>query len=90
MCFHYGKYGHKDVDCPSKIPTGENVEVAGNMQDASNGPPIHRPEVTEEFSPWILVQRQRRKLRSMPWNENQNPVNHGEFGGNQKSGLQGS
>lgn len=58
MCFHCGKYRHKDVNCPTRSQTGENVEAVENMQVAGNDPPIHQLEVTKEFGPWMLAQQQ--------------------------------
>lgn len=92
VCFRCGKYGHKEEDYP-KSREDDTDDVEGKEDTGSqNAAPIARPEVTEEFSPWMLVQRQRHKPRPATRRENMETTNQGFIRGkpiNQEI-LQGS
>ncbi|CAN1137715.1 hypothetical protein LINPERHAP2_LOCUS10234 [Linum perenne] len=67
ICFNCGCYGHKDESCKQKPE-----EVVTDNQTTSFANPIFqealasdvRPEVEEDFGPWMQVKKTRRKTRS--------------------------
>ncbi|CAN1143339.1 hypothetical protein LINPERHAP2_LOCUS13549 [Linum perenne] len=67
ICFNCGCYGHKDESCKQKPE-----EVVTDNQTTSFANPIFqeplasdvRPEVEEDFGPWMHVKKTRRKTRS--------------------------
>ncbi|CAN1148093.1 hypothetical protein LINPERHAP2_LOCUS16254 [Linum perenne] len=69
VCFNCGCYGHQLEACPlSKAP---EVEVAAevafdNPIFCQDGGSEVRPEVTEEFGPWMLVKRTNRRTKPVP------------------------
>ncbi|CAN1129037.1 hypothetical protein LINPERHAP2_LOCUS5002 [Linum perenne] len=72
ICFNCGCYGHKDGDC-KQVPEAESIV----NQTTSFANPIFqevvgadaRPEVEEDFGPWMQVKKSRRK-----------PINRGVAG----------
>ncbi|CAN1192310.1 hypothetical protein LINPERHAP2_LOCUS41481 [Linum perenne] len=67
ICFNCGCYGHKDEACKQEPET----EVVQNQTTLFANPvfqgaaePECRPEVEEDFGPWMQVKRNRRKQKS--------------------------
>lgn len=61
--FHCGKYSHKDANCPAKEEERDKLGGMENVHAIREEAPMHRPEVTKGFGPWMMVQRQRRKVK---------------------------
>lgn len=59
--FSCGKYGHLEKNCPKIKEEDTDREETRKEHMPDNGIPIARPEVTEEFGPGMLVQRQQCK-----------------------------
>lgn len=92
VCFHYGKYGHKDANYPAKEEEGDKLGRMENVYAVREEAPIHRSKVIEGFGPWMLVHRQRRKVRSTTKKDLCELENQGnkEANANQQPDFQGS
>ncbi|CAN1181524.1 hypothetical protein LINPERHAP2_LOCUS35448 [Linum perenne] len=68
ICFNCGCYGHKDEACKQE-PEAEIVQnqstVFANPVFQREGDPEIRPEVEEDFGPWMQVKKNRRKQKQV-------------------------
>ncbi|CAN1161705.1 hypothetical protein LINPERHAP2_LOCUS24091 [Linum perenne] len=64
ICFSCGCYGHQQEHCPSTKGQEEEVIVTNSFENPIFQKEMgkdERPEVLEEFGPWMLVKRANRK-----------------------------
>lgn len=92
VCFNCGRYGHKEEDCSRSENEATDSEEETKNQAIRNPARMNRPEVTEDFGPWMLVQHQRRRTRPAARRENMETLNPTTIRGKstQQNILQGS
>ncbi|CAN1269599.1 hypothetical protein LINPERPRIM_LOCUS13641, partial [Linum perenne] len=67
ICFQCGCYGHEEASCPVKEVsevTEPEVTTFSNPVFKGDGLGEDRPEVEEDFGPWMMVKRQPRRSKS--------------------------
>lgn len=104
VCFGCGMYGHKQEECPKRQSNGDKggdyaqdvveKEVNGETyMTAALGPKVTssiRPEVVEDFGPWMLAQRKQRKNGNAYIKNNQGGKFVSNMDGNKRIGRQNS
>ncbi|CAN1286306.1 hypothetical protein LINPERPRIM_LOCUS19256 [Linum perenne] len=68
ICFSCGCYGHQQENCPSTKGQEEEAMVTNSFENPifqKEKEEDERPEVLEEFGPWMLVKRANRRGRAV-------------------------
>ncbi|CAN1163139.1 hypothetical protein LINPERHAP2_LOCUS24873 [Linum perenne] len=100
ICYHCGCYGHEKGSC--SLLHKQHQEAEGDKQSVEGGDfniqgesetAIFRPEISEEFGPWMLAKKRIRKQRpqsvQVPRSQNHTPKER-ETEGSRFYGLQGN
>ncbi|CAL1356128.1 unnamed protein product [Linum trigynum] len=71
VCFECGHYGHKEEKCPIRMEGTVLSPEEKSKDQMMPSPNLEvRPEITEDFGPWMLATRARRRRQPMKKTDN--------------------